>query len=442
MSPGFSTVTVVTDERRVDLALPSNVPVGEWFPELIRLCSDGGGGSAGWVLGQLGGPRIGLDSTLAAAGVGDGQVLQLRPADSAGFVAYVDDFVDSVSDRVDSGADRWTNATSTTFTALVAAGGLLLLLYPAFARGAGGWLSFLFSLVVAAAGSLAAAMWARRGRELAATFLAVTALVWWAGTGLVFGGLIGGGLLAYGMAAVWLAVGGAVLRVAAGGLAGPAAFSWLVGALVVLAGAPIAFGVTALPVWCALVLVCVLVLGVLPLTALGAGGLAAMDYRIRAGQRLSNTEIDAAVARASGTLTWTLLAVGGVGALVASYLAVTAGPWPRLVAALAGIAFLLRSRAYTRRVHAMPLRLAGAAVLVASAARLVLDREPGVVLVVLFAAVFIGLALLSVVPVNNVLNARLRLLGNYAEVVVVIVLVPVLAQVFGLFTWVRELVGT
>lgn len=440
MSVGFSTVTVVTDERRVDLALPSDVPVGEWFPELLRLCSGGNaGGSAGWVLGQVGGPQIGLDSTLAAAGVSDGQVLQLRAADSDGFVAYVDDFVDSVSDRVDNTGDRWTNATSTSFTAVVAAGGLLALLYPAFTRGSGGWL---FCLVVAAAVSLAGAMWARRERTVAATVLAVTALVWWANTGLLLGQLLAGGLVAYGMAAVWLAIGGGVLRVAAAGLAGPAAFSWMVAALVVVSGVPLAFGVPAVPVMCALLLLCVLIFGVLPLTALGAGGLAAMDYRIRAGQRLSNSAIDAAVSRASGTLTWTLLAVGGVGAVVATAIAMTTGTWPRLLAALTGAAFLLRSRAYTRRAHAMPLRLAGAAVLAATAGRFVLDGEPGVVLVVVFAAGLIALALLSAVPVNTVLNARLRLLGNYAEVLTVVVLVPVLAHVFGVFAWVRDLIGT
>lgn len=444
MALGFSTVTVVTDERRVDLALPSTVPVGEWFPELLRLTgARTDGHAAGWVIGPIGGPQIGLDSTLEAAGVADGQVLQLRAAGSDGFVAYVDDFVDTVSDRVDEAADRWTNATSTTFTTLVAAGGLLLLLYPGFSRGTGGVLSSVFDLVVAIAVSLAAGLWARRDHGFGGAVLAVTALAWWAATGALLGALFGGLAVTAALAAVGLAVGGGVLRVISDGLAGPAAFSWIVGALAVLSGVAVAFGVSAVPVLAVLLGVCVLVLGILPLTALGAGGLASMDYRIRAGQRLSTAAIERAVRRASGILTWTLTGVGLLAVASGSYLALTSGLWPRLLAALAGFALLLRSRAYTRRVHALPVRLAGSAVLAATLARFVLDREPGeILLVVLFAVGLVGLALLSAVRVNDVLVARLRLLGNYAEIGTVILMVPILLQVFGLFAWIGTLIGS
>lgn len=444
MALGFSTVTVVTDDRRVDLALPSTVPVGEWFPDVLRLAGARTDGSAtGWVIGPIGGPRIGLDSTLESAGVSDGQVLQLRSAESDGFVAYVDDFVDTVSDRVDEAADRWTNATSTTFTTLVAAAGLLLLLYPTFSRGSGGVLSSVFDLVVAVAVSLAAGLWARRERRFGAAVLAVTALAWWTTTGALLGGLFGGPAFTAAFAAVGLAAGGGVLRVISDGLAGPAAFSWFVGALAVLSGVAVVFGVGLVPVLSVLVGVCVLVLGVLPLTALGAGGLASMDYRIRAGQRLSTAAIERAVRRASGILTWALTGVGVLAVASGGYLALTTGLWPRLLAALAGISLLLRSRAYTRRVHALPVRLAGSAVLAATLARFVLDREPGgILLVVLFAAGLIGLALVSAVRVNDVLVARLRLLGNYAEIGTVILMVPVLLQIFGLFAWIKALIGT
>ncbi|MBO0890726.1 MAG: type VII secretion integral membrane protein EccD [Acidothermales bacterium] len=444
MALGFSTVTVVTDTRRVDLALPSTVPVGEWFPELLRLAgARENGHAAGWVIGPIGGPQIPLDTTLESAGVSDGQVLQLRTADSDGFVAYVDDFVDTVSDRVDEAADRWTNATSTTFTTLVAGAGLLLLLYPTFSRGAGGVLSSVFDLVVAIAVSLAAGMWARRDRRLGAAVLAVAAMAWWTTTGALLGGLFGGTPFAAAFAAVGLAIGGGVLRVVSDGLAGPAAFTWIVGALVLLSGVAVVLGLGLVPVLSVLLGVCVLALGILPLTALGAGGLASMDYRIRAGQRLSTTVIERAVRRASAILMWTLTGIGLLTVASGGYLAVTAGLWPRLLAALAGFALLLRSRAYTRRVHALPVRLAGSAVLAATLARFVLDREPGeILLVVLFAAGLIGFALLSAIRVNDVLVARLRLLGNYAEIGTVILMVPILLQIFGLFAWIRTLIGS
>lgn len=444
MAVGFSTVSVVTAERRVDLALPSGVPVGEWFPELLRLCdARKQGQGADWVLGPVGGPTIGFDTTLEASGISDGQILQLRPAESDGIVAYVDDFVDTVADRVDDKTDRWTKNTSASFTTLLASAGLLLLLYTTFARGGAGALSLFFDLVVSVALALAAAMWARREHVFGAGVLAVTALVWWTATGVLLGGYLGGAMFGVALGAVGFAIGGGVVRVSADRLAGPAAFAWSVSALLAAAAVAVLLGVPLAAVLCAVIVLCVLVLGILPLTALGAGGLAAMDYRIRAGQRLASSAIERAVWRASGILAWTLTGVGLVATGVAGYVALNGDTWPRVLAGLAGVALLLRSRAYTRRAHALPVRLAGSAVVVAMFARLVLDREPGeVLLVVLLAAALIGLSLLSVVPVNDVLSARLRLLGNYAEIAIVILLVPVLMQIFGLFAWIKNLVGT
>ncbi|MGH3097829.1 MAG: type VII secretion integral membrane protein EccD [Streptosporangiales bacterium] len=442
MALGFSTVTVVTDQRRVDLALPSSVPLGEWMPELLRLCNvRTDNAPAAWRLGAVGGPQLGLDATLETAGVIDGQVLQLRQAESAGFVAYVDDLIDTVADRVDDGADRWTPASSTTLTALVAAGGLLALMYTGFVRGGAGGFSAGFDLVVAVAVSLTAALWARREHRFAAALLSVTALAWWTMTGAVAGALVGGTPFTAAAAAVGLAVGGGVLRVLTDGLVGPWALAWLVAALSLATSVVLLFGVPVLQTLSALIVVGVLILGLLPMTALGAGGLASVDYRIRAGQQLPGHQIERVVLRASAILAWALVGLGLVEAAAGSALALLGDTWPRALAVAAGLAVLLRSRAYTRRAHALPVRLTGAAIIAASAARLVVDGAlGGAPLLILLAAVLVGLALLTVTRITEVSAARLRLLGNYLEIAAVIVLVPVLMQIFGLFAWVRELV--
>lgn len=441
MALGFSTVTIVTDERRVDLALPSGVPLGEWMPELLRLCNvRTDSAPAAWRLGPVGGPQLGLDSTLETSGVTDGQVLQLRQVESAGFVAYVDDLIDTVADRIDEGADRWTPASSTTFTALVACACLLALLYPGFVRGGAGVISAGFDVVVGVAISLAAALWSRREHRFAAVILSITALCWWTMGGAVAGALVGGTPFSAVAAAVGLAVGGGVLRILADGLVGPWALAWLVAALALATSVALLFGVPLVQALAALTVMGVLILGILPMTALGAGGLASVDYRIRAGQQLPGQQIERVVVRASAILAWALVGLGLVQAAAGSALALLGDSWPRALAAVAGLAVLLRSRAYTRRAHALPVRLTGAAVIAASAARLVTDGALGAPLLILLAAILVGLALVTVTRITQVLAARLRLLGNYLEIASVIVLVPVLLQIFGLFAWVRELV--
>ncbi|MFG1610851.1 EsaB/YukD family protein [Actinoplanes sp. NPDC049265] len=75
-----SRITVVGGRRRIDVALPSESPIGEYVGDLAGLCGQFGGGpmTPAWSLAPAGHEPWPIETTLAEAGVSDGQVLYLR----------------------------------------------------------------------------------------------------------------------------------------------------------------------------------------------------------------------------------------------------------------------------------------------------------------------------------------------------------------------------
>ncbi len=76
-------VTVAAPKRRMDVALPDNMNVGELLPHLLRHAGDGLGDEGerhgGWVLRRATGAALEPTRNLASQGVRDGEVLQLAP---------------------------------------------------------------------------------------------------------------------------------------------------------------------------------------------------------------------------------------------------------------------------------------------------------------------------------------------------------------------------
>ncbi|MER7761741.1 type VII secretion integral membrane protein EccD [Streptomyces sp. NPDC097619] len=82
---GFRRITVATPDRRVDLALPEDVPLADLHPDLLRLTGAGTapGAPAGHHLARCDGSLLDPTRGLAAQAVHDGAVLTLAPfADS------------------------------------------------------------------------------------------------------------------------------------------------------------------------------------------------------------------------------------------------------------------------------------------------------------------------------------------------------------------------
>ncbi len=75
-----SRITVVGDSRRVDVAVPSWTPIGEYAPRLATICGQDPADvlPPAWSLAVAGQAALPPDNSLADAGVVDGQVLYLR----------------------------------------------------------------------------------------------------------------------------------------------------------------------------------------------------------------------------------------------------------------------------------------------------------------------------------------------------------------------------
>ena len=104
-----SRVTVVGVSTRVDLALPSNTPIGEYVAGLASLCGQARGGAMppAWSLAAAGTPPIPVGTSLAEAGVIDGQVLYLRDVSrDPGATPLVEDIDELVADEVERQRDR------------------------------------------------------------------------------------------------------------------------------------------------------------------------------------------------------------------------------------------------------------------------------------------------------------------------------------------------
>ncbi|MEV0380016.1 type VII secretion integral membrane protein EccD [Nonomuraea sp. NPDC050643] len=103
-------VTIVAPRRRVDLALPADVPLPHVLPGLLRAVGEAGGdaaGAPGWVLQRLGGAPFDLGQTLSALGVLDGEILYLRPREFTLPPALYDDVADVVATGVKDSTGKW-----------------------------------------------------------------------------------------------------------------------------------------------------------------------------------------------------------------------------------------------------------------------------------------------------------------------------------------------
>jgi type VII secretion integral membrane protein EccD len=117
MSPAIAgdicRVTVMGPRRKVDIALPANVPFADLFPTIARFCgldhSDLVREPGGWVLQRLGQSPFALSSTPGSEGLFDGELLYLRPKSVEMPPLASDDIADDIA-SVHDGPGRWTQA--------------------------------------------------------------------------------------------------------------------------------------------------------------------------------------------------------------------------------------------------------------------------------------------------------------------------------------------
>lgn len=450
MANGHSRVTVVSPDRRVDLALPDAVPVGDLMAQLLDLCTDHHDRTTAlaWTLRPVGGTGLAMASSLESARVRDGAVLELSPRSTPGARSAIEDVRDATEDDVDQSVGRWRSADTTTVAVLtLTALAWIVLAIPDLWSSSPNGLSV---CVAAASGSLwGCVCLARRGLDVAAHALVAVGLAWTCALVLAATApaLVSSTLTPANRAALAAtAVMGAAVVVT---WAVPRLAAWSAGAVVIVVAAigwaamdlagrsadeAIALG-TVLGV---------LSLGIAPRASLAAGGLAQLDYVVRTCGGVDPGTVAATFARSRALLTGALIAASALTAAGSVRLEFAGSPLQVAQAAAIAGCLILRSRAFSQFSHVVILILLGIAALVAQLSLDLVDDAPRpatIAVLVLVAAGSILLVRGGLSTPSEVAAARSRRLLDVTESLTVAILIPVLAANLGVLDWVRELVN-
>ncbi len=430
---GLVKVTIDAPERRIDLALPERSTVAEVLPGILRHAGDDladfGALQGGWVLRRPDGEALETHRDLAGQGVRDGEILHLAPAHQHWPELEYDDLVDAIATDARSGGRAWTPGASrwcgllagtaalltalvqqpSAYFALAVAGGLMaigVVLSRAVGDAAGAAMIGAVALVFALAGGVLTIQLPEFGAPQ------LTA----GGAALLLFGLLGYVGIARHTAVFVAAVTGGALALVAGWLGGAldgtrsAAVVGAVAVALIPVAAPLAMRIGRLPK------------PVLPSTTADLLADAPQPPR-----RL----LHAAVLRSAALYTGIL---AGLAAGLASCLYVlarsTSTPGRVLVVLIVGIC-LLRSRLLPVVAHRLSLIVAGLAGL-----GCLLVQSPYGLLVFAAVAAFLGLWY-----ARNKPGAYLARYAELGEVVLVLLVVPILLWVLGLYGYVRGLGG-
>lgn len=184
-SATLSRVTIVSPRTRIDLALPSDVPLSDLLPTILHQAGeyyiDEAGDNGGWILARLGEEAIDTGHSCSQLGISDGEMLYLNPADAAKPEIVFDDIIDAVATATEQRGNRWDYLATKRFsvgigTAALAIGAVAILLTGHIA-------SAIVGLAVAGILVGASALLSRAvGDSRAATYFGVTAVLY-AGVG-------------------------------------------------------------------------------------------------------------------------------------------------------------------------------------------------------------------------------------------------------------------
>ncbi|MEU2023078.1 type VII secretion integral membrane protein EccD [Streptomyces sp. NPDC016469] len=433
----MSRVTLVGERRRADLVLPSDTPVGQLLPDILRLLDDRAASRP--LTRQLltaDGSALPLDATLASAGIGDGAVLRLVRIHAAPPAPVVHDVTDQVADSLDLQTWRWrpaarragAGAAAVVFAVIAA-----LLARREFPLGAlAGALTGVTALLLVA-GALVARL-GRGNRSPATALLLVSAALgvltaWTAADAHDWSGALRLAAVA-GAVALSLVLLGLLSPLGRGGLIGGLATAVVTGVWEVVA----AVAEDRARLGAVMAVFSVVLLGLLPRLALMASGLTGLDDRRSGGASVSRHDVGNALAATHRGLALATL-VTGVSAAAGGYLLTTADRptvWTVLLACLVAVVLLSRARAFPLVAEVVALFAAAAFVSV----RLVvlwLDHSGGAgPVAVLCAAALLPLLALVAEPPEHV-RVRLRRTADLIESIGVVGLFPLAVGVFGVY---------
>jgi type VII secretion integral membrane protein EccD len=467
MTTGLARVTISAPQRRVDVALPEQVPLAELLPDVLRHAGEGladdGERHGGWVLRRTDGAVLATAQALLPQGVRDGEVLHLVPARAHWPELEYDDVVEAIADGARRRGGAWS-PSATRVAALAGAAvplgvGLLALLSGGPAHRAGWPTATAVALLLALAGTIAsrangdgAAGATLGGYALPYAFVAGALAV---GSGDPVGPF---GPLRFLGAPELLAGSASLLLVSLLALLGVASRLrvFVAGATVGLTGVAAALGGLLLaPAGTAAVLLCALVfaVGAIPLLAIRLGKLplppitlppAAPDGQPERARDLPDRgRVYAAVARTEEVLTGLLLGHAVLAVAAAAVLGVAGGTAGRVLVAVAAAVLLLRSRLFVALRHRVPTVLAGLAGYAVLGAVL-LGRADGAGRL----ALVLGGAALALVTVTagtgyarRPVSPYLGRIADLTDTALVVAVVPVACAVLDLYDRARGLLG-
>jgi type VII secretion integral membrane protein EccD len=378
---GLARVVVNAPGRRVDVAVPELAPIAELLPALLRHAGEGladqGQAHGGWVLRRADGAPLSVGEGLSQQGVRDGDVLHLVPARERWPELAYDDVVDAIAQSARQHGRAW-DAAATRATGLGLAGAVLLAGLVALARAgaAGGPVALGLAVLLVAAGTLASRAY---GDVVSGRALAAAALPYAA---------VGGALLlrvrqpVLGGAHLLVACAAVVLAsvVAAVGVGGPARV-FMAGTVAGSAGGLGALLALWLPgSGSAAVVLAVLVASVaaLPLLAIRLGKLPTPVPVGDGGEqaRPERARLYAAVARTDDMLTGMLAGTALAAVGCCLVVAASGGTAGWILAAIGATGLALRSRLFPTVRQRLPLLLGGAAGGLALLARVIAAGRP------------------------------------------------------------------
>jgi type VII secretion integral membrane protein EccD len=442
---GLARVTIRAPRRRLDLAIPHQVPLAELLPEVLRRAGEAGPGidgsqaapAGGWILRRGDGGSLHGETALAHQGVRDGDVLYLVPRNLTWPEPEYDDVIEEIAANAQKHGRTWDAGTTRVF-ALVAAAlvlftGLGVLVAAAVLLAAGTLLSRAVGDGVAGA--------AAGGFGL--PYAAVGGLLLSAGNdpGLVVGPdevLVGACALMFASVVGAVAIGHGLRVFTAGGTV----------ALFGIAFAAIGFALS--PSGSASILIVALVagIGLAPLLAVRLGKLplpvvTASPEIIATEPRPSRPTVLAAVVRADEILAGSLLGISISVVGCVAVLSATTGFAGPLLAGLASTALLLRSRLFPSIAARLPLLVSGLIGLALTAGSWASAAGSAAQLVGVALAFIAVVALLATAATahrrRTGVSPYVGRMGDILDITTVIALAPVACAVLDLYAWVRGL---
>ncbi|MFN8195434.1 MAG: type VII secretion integral membrane protein EccD [Nocardioidaceae bacterium] len=447
--PSLVRVTVASATRRVDLVLPGAVPVAELLPELARSVGllDGATVYAGYRLTTADGRELAGDAGLILQGVEDGGLLTVTAGVDEPPPRVYDDVVEAMTDVVERDLKPWQPASGRR-TALVAAA-LLLALGAAALLLEGGVLAGVTAGLVAAALVAGAVVLShvQNDREAAVA-------VAWMGCGYAAaaGLLLGSPDQTVGPVSDWFGL--PVATAGAGALlAGLVSLVGLgegrtlaippvvVGAVFASSGLVMRAEAFDPAVVLTTTLVLVVIAGsVFPWLALGATGTSVAQLYSTADITADPVEVDparvAADARTAHDILVAVSATVGLLLVLVAPLSVSLGLAGTLLAVVGCLVVMLRTRQYRTGAEVLVGLVSGIAGLAAVAVSLVWLHpawRPTTAVVLAVA----GALLLVATLVPGSPSVRRGRLGDLAESVGLLALLPLLVVATGIFTAIR-----